>query len=182
MRRLTFLAALSFAACLDDSPGAAQSLGNATGFFTRLTPGDVYCELSDIGATQMQLSMTFGPDKKVATVGFAPTTRKAERVQTSATFQYQTGESTSGAIEYQRREERLDPRLSESSIESSLALRTSLYFPLTVQRLVVDPAMLCDTTMNGARLDDCLTVPESTLEDARLWCHVSPTSPVEFSQ
>lgn len=174
--------ALLFAGCFDDTPGAAQSLGTTSGFFARLTPGDVYCELSDIGATMMQLSITFGPDKKVATVSFAPTTHKAERIQAAATLQYQTGQETFGALEFERQAERLDPRLSESSQASALEQRTSLYFPLHVHRLTIDPAKLCDTTQSGSPLDDCLTVEASTLEGGRFWCHVSPTSPPELSQ
>lgn len=175
-------APLFFAGCLDDSPTAAQQLGTTSGFFTRLTPGDVYCELTDIGATSMQLSITFGPEKRVASVWFPPTTHKGERLQANATFQYQTGQETLAALEFERQAERVDPRLSESSIASAIEQRTSLYFPLHVHRLVVEPATLCDTTQSGAPIDDCLTVEPSSLEGARFWCHVSPTSPPELSQ
>jgi hypothetical protein len=171
-------ALVAFALCgCDDGPGAAQRLGVTSGFFTRLAPTDVYCELSDIGATAMQLSMTFGPDKKVVTVGFAPTTHKRERVQAAATLQYQAGESVGGAVEFERQSAILDPRLSESSKERSRELRTSLYFPLFVHRLVIEPATLCSDLDPG----DCLEVAPSTMEDGRFWCKVSVTSPPEFS-
>lgn len=177
MRHSILLCALVLAAC-DDGPRVAQQFGATTGFFSTIVPSDVYCELSDIGATAMQLSITFGEDKKVVTVEFAPTKHKGERVQTASTLQYQAGDSIGGAIEYQRSSAILDPRLSDSLKESALQQRTDLYFPIVVHRLVSEPAKLCSLLDPS----DCLDVPVSTLEDGRFWCHVAVTSPPELSE
>jgi hypothetical protein len=188
--RITFvLVALSvLLGCADAASGALenQSLGRITGFFTRLTPDQVLCNLSDVGATQLRLTMPFSingeGDKKVATFELPPLEPKQERVHVLGSFQYQTGEFTTGAAELERFAAIVDPRLSEESKTSNRELRTSLWFPLHLHRARVEGATLCDTTLSGAKTSDCLTVPDSTIEGARFWCSIGPSTPPKYSE
>lgn len=182
MRSFPFL--LLLAGCADSASGAIenQQLGRVTGFFTQVTPDNVLCQLSTIGVHDLRLVMPFGPDKKVASVILSPLDRKAERVQMLAELAYQTGESTTGAAEVERFAAIVDPRLGEESKQSALLQRTSLYFPLHVHRLRIEAARLCDTDISGGRTSDCLDVPESTMEGARFWCDVGPTTDPRFSE
>lgn len=58
--RITFVhvAASVLVGCADAASGALenQSLGRTTNFFIRLTPDQVLCNLSDLGAPQLWLS------------------------------------------------------------------------------------------------------------------------------
>lgn len=180
----SFLLLSLLAGCADSASGAIenQQLGRVTGFFTQVTPDNVLCDLSTIGADDLRLVMAFGPDKKVASVVLTPLEHGGERVQMLAGFAYQTGEGTTGAAELERFAAIVDPRLGEESRASALLQRTSLYFPLHVHRLRVEPARLCATDISSVRTSDCLDVPESTMEGARFWCHVGPTSDPRFSE
>lgn len=173
-----------FSACPDTASGALenQSLGRTTGFFSQLTPDNVLCELSGIGEVRLQVTMAFGPDKKAANLSFPPLEQKGERTQAAGTFLYQGGQSVFAAVEYERAAAIVDPRLGEESRASALEQRTSLWFPCVLHRVVVDPGHICETTITGTSTGDCLDVPFSTMEGARLWCSVAPNTPLQFSE
>lgn len=175
---------LSLSACPDAASGALenQSLGRTTGFFAQLTPDNVLCELSGIGEVKLQVTMAFGPDKKAAHLSFPPLEQKAERIQAVGSFIYQGGESVFAAVEYERGQAIVDPRLGEESRASALEQRTSLFFPSVLHRVVVDPGHICETTIGGSSTGDCLDVAASTMEGARLWCGVAPNTPPKYSE
>lgn len=171
-------------ACSDAASGALenQSLGHTTGFFSQLSADTVLCELSGIGEVTLQVTMAFGPDKKAANLSFPPLEQKGERAQAAGSFIYQGGQSVFAAVEYERAAAIVDPRLGEESRASALEQRTSLWFPCVLHRVVVDPGHICETTISGTSTGDCLEVPASTIEGARLWCSVAPNTPSQFSE
>lgn len=184
MRLTSVLFVVAASGCSDAASGPLenQTLGRTSGFFTQLTPDGVGCALSGIGVLDVRLSMTFGEDKRVATVVLPPLERSGLRVQQRVTLQYLTGESTPGAAEVERGVALVDPRLGEASRQSALEQRTSLYYPFFVHHLLIDAARLCDTTATGAPTTDCLDVPVSTMDDARFWCNVAPNTPPQYSE
>ncbi len=164
-----------------------QSLGRATGWFTKASSDKVLCSLHAIGSTTIDLSFYLGPDttNDLATLSLWPLSKKGQRFQQVGGFMYGSGDVIAAPIEIERGAAIVDPRFEGDVKASAIASHTSYYFPLTVHRLRVTAGHLCnvDPTTNVVAKDDCIDVPEDTgLEGARFWCEVAVNADPKWSE
>jgi len=188
MRALPFV--LLLAACVDPQGGPTQnqSLGRTTGWFTQITPDNMFCGLSGIGAPTIDVTFYLGADhedKDVSTLTFLPFVQKQQRLQQITSLQYGIGETVGGAIEVERGAAIIDPRLTDEVKATAIASHTSYYFPLTIHHLRLQPGHICYVDPVSGVVDptDCIDVAEgSGLDDAHLWCNVAVNADLLWSE
>ncbi|MBX7099871.1 MAG: hypothetical protein K1X89_19300 [Myxococcaceae bacterium] len=182
----TLIALTLLSACGPEGQLNSQSLGRATGLFATIEPKDAFCEILHILTTSMSVTLIL-PDGKKDTLrlDLQPMRTAGEHQQYLSSLGYgAVGEHTPALIDAVRGREQVSPELTGEVADMARATRTSLVFPLWLDRVKVTPKTLCniDPVTNEKILDDCVDVPESTLEGAKLWCTVGQLVELEFTQ
>lgn len=180
------LAFLSLAACGPQGQLGSQSLGKTTGLFSAFEPKDAFCEILHILSTSMAVTFIL-PDgtKDTLRLDLQLMRTAGEHQQYATGFGYGAiGDRAPAVVDAVRGREQVSPELSGEVADMAKATRTSLVFPLWLDRVKVTGKTLCnvDPLTDVRNTDDCVDVPDSTLEGAQLWCTVGQLVEPEFTQ
>ncbi|MFO0593964.1 MAG: hypothetical protein U0228_01635 [Myxococcaceae bacterium] len=180
LRGLKFVAvALLLSACGPDNVHQ-QSLGRSTGFFNLFYPSDPFCQISGDNGLELSVLFVFHPDRKMEDkdslkLYLRPLPTADEHYVFETGLEYGAiGETANAVVEIERGHERVNPDLTGQVAADALASRTNLYFPLWLHKVRITGRRLCnrDVLTSELNLDDCIDVPDSSLDDGKLWCSV----------
>lgn len=162
-----------------------QFTGVTTGFFSLIEAHSMTCGMLAIGGDSMDLTFIH-PDtsKDILQIPLTPLRAADQHFQFATGLRYGFGDSARAAIDIERGHELVDPELEGDVAKQAKELRTSMYFPLYVHKLVVEPRQLCNADpVTNERIDtDCLDIPASSIEEARLWCSIGADVNPEFTR